>query len=513
MSDSDFSEEKQKLLIEHMLCEEQIYQRAANIIDPTYFDKALQPSMKYIMEHAEEFTALPTFKQIEVETGMKFEKIDILRENDVEWALDNLEKFCKRQAIVQAVWKSPEYIEDGNYGKVEAMVKEALEISLQKDLGIDYFHDPKERLKAMLLNTLVPTGWEELDRNLYGGLNRGEITIFAGASGAGKSLFLQNIALNWVYGTSYEYNGRVTKFDPMNVVYISLELSEQLIAKRIDTMVTGIDTRDIFRRMDEVEMKVVMSGKKAGNFRIKQMPQGATAADIRAYLKEYEIQLGQKVDAICVDYLDLMHPGSIKVSASDMFIKDKYVTEELRGLAVELDILCITASQLNRSAIDESDHSQNMIAGGISKINTADNVLSIITSPAMRERGEYAAQFLKTRSSAGVGRKIYLSFDITSLRIGNLADGHAMIQDENSPSLRDTASSSSSNNILNQIKRSPVKNNTTTVVNGNNVIVHDSDTGEVIDETPITDTLAIKENAKPQSLSDRLKNMQKAGKL
>jgi hypothetical protein len=110
-------------------------------------------------------------------------------------------------------------------------------------------------------------------------------------------------------------------------------------------------------------------------------------------------------------------PVSAKVSPSDLFVKDKYVSEELRNLAKELDIIFVTASQLNRSAVEEIEFDHSHISGGISKINTADNVFGIFTSRSMRERGQYQIQLMKTRSSSGVGQKVELAFDIETLRI------------------------------------------------------------------------------------------------
>lgn len=230
-------------------------------------------------------------------------------------------------------------------------------------------------------------------------------------SGAGKSLFLQNLAVNWATAG-------------LNVVYLSLELSEKLCAMRIDAMHTGYDTREVMRNIDDVHMKLLQSHRKnKGSMRIKQMPNGCTANDIRAFIKEYEIHTGVKVDAILVDYLDLMMPMSKKISAENLFVKDKYVAEELRNLAVELDILAMTASQLNRGSYETADYDASTIAGGLSKINTADNVFGIFTSAAMKESGRYQIQFMKTRSSSGVGSKIDLAFDVKSLRITDLEDG------------------------------------------------------------------------------------------
>jgi hypothetical protein len=160
-----------------------------------------------------------------------------------------------------------------------------------------------------------------------------------------------------------------------------------------------------------------MVGKKSGTYQIKYMPSGKTTNDIRAYLKEYEIKLGRKVDVLLVDYLDLLMPMGKKISAENLFVKDKYVSEELRNLAMEKNCVFVTAAQLNRGAVEEVEFDHSHISGGLSKIQTADNVFGIFTSRAMRERGRYQIQLMKTRSSSGVGQKIDLEFNIDSLRI------------------------------------------------------------------------------------------------
>ena len=198
----------------------------------------------------------------------------------------------------------------------------------------------------------------------------------------------------------------------LNVIYLSLELSEHLTAMRMDAMGTGYSTKDLFKNLDDVDLRIKMQKKKAGAIQIVQLVNGCTVNDIRAYLKEYTVQTGIRPDCILVDYLDLMMPAQRKVPPSDLFIKDKFVSEELRNLSVELDLLFATASQLNRGAVDEIEFDHSHIAGGLSKVQTADNVLGIFTSAPMRERGRYQIQFMKTRSSSGHGQRVDLQFDI-----------------------------------------------------------------------------------------------------
>ena len=211
---------------------------------------------------------------------------------------------------------------------------------------------------------------------------------------------------------------------------------------RIDSMLTGVTTKDIFKNIDDVEMKVKLVGKKSGMFQVKYMPSGKTANDIRAYLKEYEIQMGKRVDVLLVDYLDLLMPIGKKISAENLFIKDKYVSEELRNLAMEKQVLLVTAAQLNRGAVEEVEFDHSHISGGLSKIQTADNVFGIFTSRVMRERGRYQIQLMKTRSSSGVGQKLDLDFNIDTLRIADLPED----QQESE------AASQRSSSIISQIK-------------------------------------------------------------
>ena len=113
-------------------------------------------------------------------------------------------------------------------------------------------------------------------------------------------------------------------------------------------------------------------------------------------------------------------PKSKRISPADLFIKDKYVSEELRNLVVEKQCVLATASQLNRASVEEIEFDHSHISGGLSKIQTADNVIGIFTSRAMKERGRYQIQFMKTRSSSGVGQKVDLEFNVDSLRISSL---------------------------------------------------------------------------------------------
>ncbi len=355
--------------------------------------------------YTKEYNVLPDYDMVNASCKTDLKHPGEVKEGHTNWLMDEFESFTRHKSLERAILKSADLLEQNEYGEVEGLVKEAVQIGLARDMGTDYFLDPKARLMGLKdKNGQVTTGWDSLDRKLFGGFNRGELNIFAGGSGAGKSLFLANLGVNFA-------------LEGLNVVYLTLELSEALVSMRVDSMVTGISTRNIFKDLDDVEMKVKMIGKKAGMMQIKYMPSGKTANDIRAYLKEYEIKAGKKVDVLLVDYLDLLMPIGKKISAENLFVKDKYVSEELRNLAMELQTVFVTAAQLNRGAVEEVEFDHSHISGGLSKIQTADNVFGIFTSRAMRERGRYQIQLMKTRSSSGVGQKVDLGFDIDTLRI------------------------------------------------------------------------------------------------
>jgi archaellum biogenesis ATPase FlaH len=406
----DYGYEVQKLYLELMLADAEVFVRCQGIFDHTLFDRKLQDAAEFINEYAKSYNVLPDFDMVNASCRTALKKPEEVKEGHLDWLMDEFESFTRHKALERAILASADLLEKHNYGEVEALIKEAVQIGLARDMGTDYFADPRGRLMGLKdKNGQVTTGWATMDRKLFGGFNRGELNIFAGGSGAGKSLFLANLGVNFALAG-------------LNVVYLTLELSEALVSMRIDSMITGVTTKEIFKDLDDVEMKVKMIGKKAGMLQIKYMPSGKTSNDIRAYLKEYEIKCGKKVDVLLVDYMDLLMPIGKKISAENLFVKDKYVSEELRNLAMEKKCVFVTAAQLNRGAVEEVEFDHSHISGGLSKIQTADNVFGIFTSRAMREHGRYQLQLMKTRSSSGVGQKIDLEFNIETLRITDLPE-------------------------------------------------------------------------------------------
>lgn len=401
----EYTQDLQKLFLEMMMQDASSYVRVQNIYNPENFDRSLKAVAQFIKDHTDKFKTIPDYAQIKATTGVELKPVPELNEGHYDWFLEEFESFTKRQELERAILKAADLLEKGDFDPVEKIIKDAVQISLTKDMGTDYFSDPTVRLNKYFNNGgQTSTGWPQLDKLLYGGFSRGELNIFAGGSGSGKSLVMMNIALNWLQ-------------QGLSGVYITLELSEELTSLRTDAMLTNTGTKDIRKDIANTALLVSMVGKKTGKYRVKGLPAQSNVNDIRSYLKEVQIQTGIVVDFVMVDYLDLVMPVSVKVNPNDQFIKDKFVSEELRNLAKELGILMVTASQLNRSAVDEPEFDHSHIAGGISKINTADNVFGIFTSLSMRERGRYQIQCMKSRSSTGVGHKIDLEYNVETMRI------------------------------------------------------------------------------------------------
>jgi KaiC/GvpD/RAD55 family RecA-like ATPase len=443
----EYSVDLQKLFLEMMLTDAQSFVRVQNIYNPQNFDRSLRECAKFLAEHSDQYKTLPNYEQIRATTGVELKLVPDVNEGHQEWFMTEFESFTKRQELERAILSAADLLEKGEFEPVEKLIKDAVQISLTKDMGTDYFSSPGTRInKYFNAGGQVSTGWPQMDRLLYGGFSRGELNIFAGGSGSGKSLVMMNIALNWLQ-------------QGLSGVYITLELSEELTSLRTDAMLTGMSTKDIRKDIETTELKVKMVGKRAGQYRVKGLPAQSNINDVRSYLKEVQIQTGIRVDFVMVDYLDLLMPVSAKVSPSDLFVKDKYVSEELRNLAKELGVLMVTASQLNRSAVEEVEFDHSHISGGISKINTADNVFGIFTSRAMKERGKYQIQCMKSRSSTGVGQKIDLDYNMDTMRITDPGESP-----EAESGYRSTASS-----MLEKIK-------TTSTVN--------KDTGEIMEAGP-----------------------------
>ena len=180
----DYSVELQKLFLEMLQQNPESYVRIQNIYNPENFDRSLREAARFVKEHVDRHKTMPTLDQIRAVTETELRPIPDLNENHYDWFMAEFEAFTKKQELERAILKAADMIEKGEFDPVEKLIKDAVQISLTKDMGTDYFADPRARLmKIKSNNGQVTTGWPSLDKRLFGGMNRGELNIFAGGSG------------------------------------------------------------------------------------------------------------------------------------------------------------------------------------------------------------------------------------------------------------------------------------------------------------------------------------------
>lgn len=403
----------QKLYIGVLLADPDLFVRVRSVTKTKFFSPELKRVVKEILDYNDEFNGLPDPEYLYSKTKVEIKVPSKIDDAIRAWFIKEYPKFCLHKALSLAVVESSEMLESESYEEIEVAIKDALQTRLVSDYGLDYDGDPKERLRNILERSgNITTGYKALD-HIIGKLNMGDLVIFAGGSGTGKSLFLQNAAIKY-----YLENH-------MNVLYISLELHPELCARRIDAMTLNTGTNALYNNLEATHLAIKNATKgpreEGKFFKLKYMPSGSSTGELKAFVKDMMVNLGQKPDVIVVDYLDLMTPIR-KVPLGDVFEKDKAVSEELRNMMQEFEILSITASQLNRASVGQEDLDHSHIAGGISKINTADLVLGIIITDAMREKGHYELQILKVRNSSGTGRRVKLDYNPVSMRMTDNQD-------------------------------------------------------------------------------------------
>ena len=406
MSNTDVKQygiQYQLYLLSQVFSNPEIFVRCKNILRPEYFDKEYHTSIEYIQEYSQKYSEVPPLVDVKFKAGFEYEDIKVSELHQTA-VLDSVAEFCRHKALALAVQKSMELVHQKKYGGIEELIREAQLVTIQNELGLDIYEDPENVIKSLAnMQGTFKSGWETLDYKLFGGFGRQELEIFAAASGGGKSVVLQNLAVNF---TKAGLNG----------AYITLELAAELVAVRIYGMMTNVAQSTIKSDVENAVVKIKIEGNNNGELRIHRLPESVTTAnDIESYVRELQIKTGIKLDYICVDYLDLLTSDRCGPNdKSNAFVKDKFVSEELRALAMKMDLTVFTACQFNRSGVQEEKKSQSQIAGGISKIYTADNVIYI---EARKESGEMWFDFQKTRNSSAVGSRLRMSYDMHSLRV------------------------------------------------------------------------------------------------
>jgi len=171
----EYTTDVQKLFLRMMITNAELYTRVMNIMNSENFERSLRPAAELFKTHTDKYRVLPDSTQIKATTGIDIDPIPELNDGHYEWFFDEFESFTKRQELERAILKAADLLEKGEFEPVEKLIKDAVQISLQKDMGTDYFADPAGRLNRYFNNGgQVSTGWPQMDRILYGGMRVGE---------------------------------------------------------------------------------------------------------------------------------------------------------------------------------------------------------------------------------------------------------------------------------------------------------------------------------------------------
>ena len=375
--------EKQHHMLSCIISSRDLMALTSGIIKPSYFDPSLKKTVRFIQEYFEKYKDVPKLSAVRAECGVPLELIEGITKADSQYAATEIESFCREKAVEEAIFAGPALIDKGDFGKIIEQLKSAISVGLQKDLGLDYFANPEERLRNTLITqSRISTGLPELDEALGGGVNRQELLLFAANSGGGKSMTMLNIGINLLA-------------QGLNGVYISLEMAEGIVSKRADSMITKIGQDSLLAEISKAASLIIKAGQKMGQFIIKRMPENRTNVNIvRSYLQQLEQSTGFVPDFIIIDYIDIMGT-TMSISYDNLFVKDKYVTEEVRSLGFDFNAIVISASQLGRCISVESDI---ILSDGSTKklkdIKVGDSLLSsssgsvtvVATTPVMKKK-------------------------------------------------------------------------------------------------------------------------------
>ena len=359
----------QAKIITSLLVEKKLLQTISDILKSSYFDSdANKWLVGTIIGYFLEYKTSPTLEVMKVKIDemdndiLQVSVVDNLKESwrnvestDLKFVQEQTLEFCRNQVMKNAIMDSVDLIEVGQYDQIKKIVDEAMKAGSDRDLGHDYIVGIEERLTKSTRDT-VKTGWDPIDEVMDGGLGKGELGVVVAPAGIGKTWCLQNIGANSVK------NG-------LNVVHYTLELNQNYVGLRYDTVFSGVTTSDIKYYQDDVKKKI---DALKGTLLIKYFPtKSASVQTLTSHLSQIEIQ-GIKPDLVLVDYADIL-----KGVGSEKRHVLENIYEDLRGLAGEIECPIWTASQANRSSLEEEIIDATKVAEAYSKVMIADFVVSV----------------------------------------------------------------------------------------------------------------------------------------
>jgi len=380
------------------------------MVKSEYFEyPSHQKFFQVVVDHYQKYKKLPTddFILEEVKSLMsstellsdykdELEQINNLDEKSLDnedYLLDLVENFAKEQAITDAVLSSISLIEQKKYDDIEDLVRGALTVTRNLDLGVNYFSSFEDRFskEENEQDYKFRTLFDSMNESLEGGLAAKELAMVVAPPGVGKSLYLANQAARSV-------------IDGHNVLYVSLEMSEDRVAQRMDSIFTQVKQSDLkHRRSTIIERfdKIKKAKPNMGSLRIKEFPtKRATVSILRFFLSLLRNAEDFEPDVIIVDYLELL--------STDATLKEyqaqERLAQELRGLAIEHKCLLWTATQTNREGKRVSLITDTELADSYGKTRVCDLVFSVNQNELEFDKGEARIYVIKSRN----GRSRYV---------------------------------------------------------------------------------------------------------
>lgn len=342
--------------------------------------------------------------------------------SDRQWLLDTTESFCSERAVFNAIQSSIKIIsgeDDKNTkGAIPQLLQDALAVSFDNSVGHVYLDSAAARYELLHeKKSRIPFGIEWFDKITKDGLPDKTLTVIMAHSGGGKSAFLIN------YGCNALLTGK-------NVLYITLELSEEFVAERFDANLLKVDLDDIEGLDKDKYVKMVEGIKKltAGNLVIKEYPMSsAHVGHFRHLIRELKIKQNFIPDIIFVDYINICSSSRAPANANSYTLV-KTIAEELRALATELVLPIVSATQTNRAAIDASDINMSDVSESYGLISTVDLLIGLASTEELRQQGKVLAKQLKNRlGDISQNNKQMIGVDYAQMRFFDLEDGTPVI--------------------------------------------------------------------------------------
>lgn len=178
---TQYDSELEEFFIRFLISDNTMFARCLSILKEENFkNESNRRVVAFLISYASEYATLPSLEQIEVMTKKKVEPVPGYHTH-VDWFLSQFEQFSRHRQLERAILESVDLLESQQYGAVEKNIRAAVQVGLVKDLGTSYFDDPLDRLSYLKnMRGAISTGWKVVDAKLAGGMNPGEITIYAG---------------------------------------------------------------------------------------------------------------------------------------------------------------------------------------------------------------------------------------------------------------------------------------------------------------------------------------------